>query len=145
VSEARHWIGVAARDHVATGMAGGFCMFAHGDGAALRRLSPGDLFAYYAPMTGIGDGQSVRAFVAMGQVLNQPPEQHAMGNGDTKGWRRAAHYFPAAEADIYPLLPDLSFVRDPTHWGITFRRSLFDIGAEDFAIIAVAMGADLKR
>ena len=65
----RYWIGVAAKDHVAIGMRDGFCMFAHGKHSAAKRLSAGDRFAYYAPMTGMGEGDVVRAFVAIGEVL----------------------------------------------------------------------------
>jgi hypothetical protein len=135
-----HWIGVAARDHVAKGVAGGFCMFAHGKHTAAKRLAPGDRFAYYAPMTGMGEGEKVRAFVAIGEILAPPPVQHSMGEAGT-GWGRAARYFQANEADIYPLLPQLSFVTDATHWGMYFRKSLFKIDSEDFGLIAHAMGA----
>ena len=34
----------------------------------------------------------------------------------------------------------LAFVRDPRHWGMAFRRSLFEVGDGDFALIAGAMG-----
>ena len=40
-----YWIGVAARDHVEKGVAGGFCMFAHGNHSAVKRLSPAIWFA----------------------------------------------------------------------------------------------------
>jgi hypothetical protein len=135
-----HWIGVAAGDHVDKGMAGGFCMFAHGKHSAVKRLSPGDLFCYYAPMTGMGSGEVVRAFTAIGEVLDQPPEAHEMGAIGT-GWRRAARYFSAHDADIYPLLPQLSFIVDRSHWGMYFRKSLFKIDSADFTLIARAMGA----
>ncbi len=59
------------------------------------------------------------------------------------GWRRLARYFHQREADIYPLLPSLLFIHDASHWGMAFRRSLFEIGAQDFATIAAAMGVDL--
>lgn len=143
MSEERCWVGVAARDHVEIGVRGGFCMFAHGKGSAAKRLAPGDVFAYYAPMTGMGTGEPVRAFVAIGEVLDAPPEEHAMAPGMT-GWRRAARYFPCRPADIYLLLPQLSFIRNPTHWGMAFRRSLFEVSAQDFETIAAAMNADVR-
>lgn len=135
-----YWIGVAAKDHVDKGVAGGFCMFAHGKHSAVKRLNPGDCFCYYAPMTALGTGDVVRAFVAIGELLDQPPEEHAMAPGMT-GWRRPAHYFRAHAADIYPLLPQLSFVTDRSHWGMYFRKSLFKIERDDFVHIAHAMGA----
>jgi len=135
-----HWIGVAARDHVDQGVAGGFCMFAHGKHTAAKRLAPGDRFAYYAPMTGMGVGEMVRAFVAIGEILDMPPVQHSMGEAGT-GWGRSARYFAGHQADIYPLLGQLSFVTNPAHWGMYFRKSLFKIDGDDFGLIAHAMGA----
>ena len=135
-----YWIGVAAKDHVDKGVAGGFCMFAHGKHSAVQRLNPADLFCYYAPMTGMGAGEVVRAFTAIGEILDRPAEQHAMAP-EVTGWRRAAHYFRAHDADIYPLLPLLSFVSDRSHWGMYFRKSLFKIDRDDFSLIAHAMGA----
>jgi EVE domain len=142
LSERHYWIGVAAKDHVAKGVAGGFCMFAHGKHTAVKRLSPGDRFAYYAPMTGMGTGETVRSFVAIGEILPGEPIQQQMGAAGT-GWRRAARYFAARDAGIYLLLPQLSFVVDQSHWGMYFRRSLFVIGPHDFELIAEAMGASI--
>ena len=33
--ETRYWIGVASRDHVARGVAGGFCQLGHGKASAV--------------------------------------------------------------------------------------------------------------
>jgi predicted RNA-binding protein len=142
MAERTRWIGVAARDHVDVGVAEGFVMFAHGKHAAALKVKPGDRFAYYAPMTGMGTGDTVRAFVAIGEVLDGEPEVHAM-TATINGWRRRARYFRSHPADVYPLLDRLSFIHDRTHWGMAFRRSLFHVGADDFAIIADAMQADL--
>ena len=38
----RYWIGVASRDHVMKGVAGGFCQLGHGKSAPVKRLAPGD-------------------------------------------------------------------------------------------------------
>jgi hypothetical protein len=130
---------VAAKDHVEMGVAGGFCMFAHGKHTAVRRLTPGDRFTYYSPMTGMGAGETVRAFTAIGEILPGEPEAHQMGAVGT-GWRRAARYFGAQDAGIYLLLPQLSFVTNQSHWGMYFRRSLFAVKRPDFELIAEAMG-----
>jgi len=34
----RYWIGVASRDHVMQGKAGGFCQLGHGKAAPVKRL-----------------------------------------------------------------------------------------------------------
>ncbi len=139
MSERRYFVGVAAAEHVARGVEGGFCMFAHGSGKAAARLGTGDVFAYYAPRQKLIGGEAVRAFVAIGEVLEGPADEVAMG--EESGVRRPARYATARPADVYPLLDRFSFVKNRTHWGMYFRGSLFGIGRDDMALIAQAMGA----
>lgn len=139
MSAPAHWIGVAARGHVMVGVAEGFVMFAHGKHSAVKQVQPGDWFVYYSPTQTLGKTDAVRRFTAIGQVLEGEPVQMQMGMDDT-GWRRAARFLDAQEADIYLLLPQLSFVTNPAHWGMYFRKSLFRVEAGDFALIAEAMG-----
>ena len=133
------WIGVVAREHVLHGLAEGFVMFAHGQHSAVKRVQPGDWFAYYAPTQTMGGKDAVRRFVAVGRIAQGEPFEQQM-SPDTRGWRRAANYLAAEEADIYPLLPQLDFIADQAHWGMYFRKSLFTISATDFSRIADAMG-----
>ena len=134
-----HWIGVAARAHVMVGVAEGFVMFAHGKHSAVKQVQPGDWFAYYSPTQTLGGADGVRRFTAIGQVLPGEPAEMLMAPGAT-GWQRNAKFLAAQEADIYLLLPQLSFVTNPAHWGMYFRKSLFRVEAADFALIAQAMG-----
>jgi hypothetical protein len=136
--ERRYWIGVAAGDHVDAGRDGGFVMFAHGKHDAVNKLGPGDRFVYYAPMTGMNAGEVVRKFVAIGEILDEAAIERMMGGGT--GWSRPARYFESSPVDVYPLLDVLSFVHDRQHWGMAFRRSLFQVAETDFALIAKAMG-----
>jgi len=133
------WIGVAARAHVMVGRREGFVMFAHGAHAAVKRLNPGDWFAYYSPTETLGGKDSVRRFTAIGRIADSAPEPTQM-MGAEEAWLRRAHYLPAQEADIYLLLPQLDFVTDPSHWGMYFRKSLFKTSFADFSRIADAMG-----
>jgi hypothetical protein len=133
------WIGVAAAAHVRVGRQQGFVMFAHGRHSAVRRLHPGDAFVYYSPTETLGGKDAVRRFTAIGTIAAGAPEPSAM-MGATEAWMRRAQYCDAQEADIYPLLPRLGFVTDQGHWGMYFRKSLFQIGAADFSRIADAMG-----
>ena len=134
-----HWIGVAARAHVMAGVAEGFVMFAHGKHSAVKQVQPGDWFAYYSPTQTMGGIDTVRRFTAIGQVLPGEPVAMQMGP-DATGWRRGAKFLDAQDADIYLLLPQLSFVTNPSHWGMYFRKSLFKVGVADFRRIAEAMG-----
>jgi len=139
MSQPNSWIGVAARAHVMVGKAEGFVMFAHGKHSAVKQVQPGDWFAYYSPTHTLGKDDTVRRFTAIGQVLDDEPVNMQMGVDGT-GWQRAARFIDAQEADIYLLLPQLSFVTNPSHWGMYFRKSLFRVAAADFALIAEAMG-----
>lgn len=135
----RYWIGVASRDHVRVGVEGGFCQLCHGKGAPIRRLSPGDRIVYYSPRTEMGAGEPVQAFTAIGEILEGEPYPSDMGNGFVPA-RRDVRFLEAREAPIRPLLEDLSFTRGRTSWGYPFRRGVIEIDADDFAVIAAAMG-----
>ena len=133
------WIGVAAASHVRVGREQGFVMFAHGKHSAVKQLRTGDWFAYYSPTETLGGNDPVRRFTGIGTIPAGEPQPTQM-MGDGTAWMRSADYLAAAEADIYPLLPQLGFVSNPSHWGMYFRKSLFTVDAADFSIIADAMG-----
>lgn len=135
-----YWVGVASRDHVRAGVAGGFAQLGHGKRAGLDRLTPGDRLVYYSPRERMGAGAPVRAFTAVGEVLDAPVRRGEMG-GDFHPFRRDVRFFSAREAPITPLLPVLACTRDRTHWGIVFRRGVFRITADDYGRIANAMQA----
>ena len=86
------------------------------------------------------EGAPVRAFTAIGQVLDAPVRRGEM-SGEFHPFRRDVRFFEAQEAPIAPLLPVLSFTRDRTNWGVTFKRGAFRIEAYDYRIIANAMKA----
>jgi len=145
------WVGVASRDHVMIGRAGGFCQLGHGKRVPLDRLKPGDRLIYYSPRTQIEGGEPVQAFTAIGEVLDGPPRQVDMGQvrmgKGFKPFRRDVRYFAASDAPIRPLLERLAFTRGKPSWGYVLRRGLFAIDADDYRLIAKAMGVtdDLAR
>jgi hypothetical protein len=138
----RHWIGVAARNHVEQAVAGGFCQLGHGKAAPVKRLAPGDWIAYYSPRTALDGGVPVQAFTAIGQV--KPGEPYEAEMGGFRPVRRDVDYLPAREAPIRPILNSLAFTRASPSWGNAFRRGSFAISAEDFLVIAEAMGVPGK-
>jgi hypothetical protein len=122
-----------------------FAMFAHGRQEAVMRTHAGDWLAYYSPRTVLRGGEEVRAFTAIGRFAAREPYEAEMSGGHM-GWRRdIAYEKEAREADVYPLLDELSFIKDREHWGLFFHRSLFSVPRDDFALIAAAMGLDPKR
>jgi hypothetical protein len=136
----RFWIGVASRDHVRRGIAGGLCQLGHGKAAPIRRLAPGDWIAYYSPRESFPDGAPLQAFTAIGEV--QPGEPYAvdMGEGFVPTRRDVRFRTDANEAPIRPLLESLALTRGKPSWGAAFRRGLVEVTSDDFARIAAAMG-----
>ena len=74
----RYWVGVASRDHVLLGVAGGFCQVCHGKQAPLARMKQGDWILYYSPKTGMNSGEKVQAFTAVGQIVDDRVYQFHM-------------------------------------------------------------------
>jgi hypothetical protein len=134
----RYWIGIASRDHVLGGVKGGFLQLGHGKLAPVKRLAKGDYVVYYSPRTTFPDGESLKAFTAIGKVLDDEPEQTAQSE-DFHPHRRRVSYLKAHETPIQPLLQKLALTRGRTNWGIAFRRSSIEISEDDFAIIKAAM------
>ena len=139
-----YWIGVASRDHVLRGMAGGFCQIDHGKAWALKKMQAGDRLIYYAPRSAMRDGGSVQAFTAIGEILPGEPYPFDMGGGFLP-FRKNVKFYPAKEAPVRPLLELLSFTKGQKSWGYAFRRGFFEITAEDDAVIAKAMGVAGKK
>jgi len=135
----RSWIGVAAANHIARGLDGGFMQVSHGKEAPLGRLQPGDLIAYYSPVHEFGGKDSLKAFTALGMVRPGQPYQGEMGGG-FKPFRRDVKWLETKRAPIAPLLAELSFTRGQTNWGYKFRLGLFEIPGRDMMLISDAMG-----
>ncbi len=140
----RYWIGVASRNHVRTGEAGGFCQLGHGKAAPVRRLSPGDGLVYYSPREGMKEGARLQAFTAIGRV--RPGEVYpAQQTACFCPFRRDVDYLSSQDAPIAPLLDRLSFSSWGGNWGILMRRGLFEIPEPDFDLIAEAMGVSFAQ
>ena len=140
----RFWVGVASRDHVLSGVEGGFCQLCHGRASPIRRLNPGDGIAYYSPKTSMAAGAALQAFTAVGFVMDSSPYEADMGGG-FRPTRRDVRFMPIArEAPIKPLLNQLDFTsRQPSSWGQILRRGVFEVSQKDFESITKAMGVSL--
>jgi hypothetical protein len=139
-TEVRYWINTVSHDHVIAGMAGGFTQADHGRVNALRRLSMGDLIAFYSPRTRMHNGEPLQRFTAVARVLDDAPYRAQM-TPTFHPWRRRAAFVPCTEAPVRPLIGELGFIEDKRRWGFPFRRGLFEIGEKDFGLIAQAMKA----
>ena len=58
---------------------------------------------------------------------------------DFHPWRRDVTFYNCVETPIKPMIEELSFIKDKTHWGYMFRFGLFPIPEEDFEIIRSAV------
>lgn len=141
---ARYWIGVASREHVLGGVAGGFAQVCHGKGGPLQRMKPDDWLIYYSPTHTFGGKDSCKRFTAIGTVDTGDPYTVTMST-DFVPWRRNVTFVKADEVAIEPLLAKLSFIHDIRRWGFPFRRGCFEINEHDFKLIAAAMGVAFEK
>jgi len=144
MSERNYWIGVVSNDHVDRATAGGFTQLNHGKAAPLEGMRAGDGFAFYSPRACHPDGEPVQAFTAIGRIRTGTVYQAADSDG-FRPFRLDVDYLPAQPALVKPLIGQLSFIRSKTHWGTAFRFGVVRVPAEDFALIAAAMGRSFVR
>lgn len=138
-----YWIGVVSRSHVLRGVAGGFAQMNHGKQAPLKRMKAGDGLVYYSPRESYPDGAPLQAFTALGFIQTGEVYEHDMTPDGVPGfvpWRIDVDYRPAQAVPIKPLVAQLDFIADKTHWGAVFRFGQVRISEADFSRIATAMG-----
>jgi len=140
----RYWINTISRDHVLLGVKGGFTQSDHGSAVRLKNIGKGDFIVFYSPRAAFLAGEPLQAFTAIGRVTDDEPYQFEMSE-DFRPWRRRVKFLNAREVSIAPLIPDLTFIKDKRRWGYPFRRGLFEVGRDDFALIALAMGVKLPK
>jgi predicted RNA-binding protein len=135
------WNGVVWRSHVAIGVEGRYIQLNHGKRAPRQRLKADDRLAMYSPSTSYPDGEVLQAFTAIGRVESGEIYQVEM-TPDFKPYRIDVQFEKCNEAPIKPLIEALSFIKNKAHWGGAFRFGYLKIPAEDFAMIAGAMGVE---
>lgn len=135
----RYWVGVASRDHVRAAVKGGFCQLNHGREAPLKRIARDDRILYYSPREALKAGKPIKAFTAIGKVIDDEPYE-AVQSDRFKPFRRKVDYFEAEDAKVHPLVNTLSFSRNGGPWGQVLRLGFFEIEKGDYDVIANAMG-----
>ncbi|MBS0651736.1 MAG: EVE domain-containing protein [Verrucomicrobia bacterium] len=139
----RYWIGVASREHVKRGVAGGFAQVCHGKGGPLKQMTAGDWIVYYSPTERFGEKMPCRKWTALGKIGAKEPYLFKMSD-DFIPWRRDVAFVQIKEAAIEPMIDTLSFIRDKRRWGFPFRRGCFAIEKKDFLLIASSMEVELS-
>src|SRR5262245_2993508 len=124
----RFWVGVVSRSHVEIGVKGGFIQLGHGKKTPLQQLRAGDGMLRYAPRTDYPDGTVLQTFTAIGMVTSGEIYQVEMSS-DFKPFRVDVQFQKCREAPIKPLIDQLSFIKNKTHWGAAFRFGQLEIPA----------------
>ena len=142
-----HWIGVVSRSHVLRCVEGGFAQMNHGKQAPLKRMKAGDGLIYYSPREDYPDGAPLQAFTALGFIHTGEVYAYDMTADGVPGFvprRIDVDYVDTQITSIRPLIAQLDFIKDKTHWGAAFRFGQVKIGEVDFRCIAHAMGYLLR-
>lgn len=134
----RYWIGIASREHVLLGVAGGFSQLCHGKAHPLKRMAVGDWLIYYSPKERFEATAPCQKFTAIGKVVGENIYPFEMSPGFVP-YRRNINFLEATDAPIAPLLEQLSFIKDKSRWGYVFRFGHLEIPKTDFEIISTSM------
>ena len=132
------WVNTISHNHVKLGVKGGFTQAGHGKASGLKRLKAGDWIVFYSPKTSYMDGETLQAFTAIGQVIDEQLYQVKMGPSFMP-WRRNIKFYDCHKAPINMMISELSFIKNKTNWGYIFRFGLFKIPDSDFELIKNAM------
>lgn len=134
----RYWIGIASKEHVKIGVAGGFSQLCHGKAQPLKRMAVGDGLIYYSAKEKFGEDALCQQFTAIGEVIGSEVYPFEMFPGFVP-YRRDIRFFAARDVAIRPLIERLSFIKDKAQWGYAFRYGHLQIPQADFELIAVQM------
>jgi hypothetical protein len=136
------WLGVVSAEHAQRAVEGGFVQLNHGKRPGVARLREGDGFAIYSPTDRFGDKKPLRAFTALGIVVDAEPylaEPMNMGtHGTVRPWRRRVDFLPVDPVALRDLDGELRLTQAPD-WGYQLRRGLVSLAAEDFEVLRAAM------
>ena len=137
----QYWVIVASKDHLQRGISGGFIQANHGKTAPLKRMHAGDWAIFYSPKVEFEKLETLQCFTAICKLVDENIYQHDMGGGFIP-FRRNVKFLPARDVSILPLITNLTFIKDKTHWGAPFRFGTLQIPEQDFLLIANMMLED---
>jgi predicted RNA-binding protein len=137
----KFWVVVASKDHMEIGKRLGIVQANHGKAAPMKRMRAGDMILFYSPKVYFESKEPLKKFTAIARVKEGEMHQGDMGQGFV-AYRRDVKFLPCKEADILPLIPRMTFIRNKRSWGFVFRFGFFEIPEKDFKTISKEM--DLK-
>ncbi len=136
-----YWIIVASKDHLQRGLDGGFIQANHGKSAPLKRMHKDDWVIFYSPKFEFEKSEKCQCFTAICRLTDENIYQRDMGGGFVP-FRRNVKFLPSKDVSILPLITELSFITDKTHWGAPFRFGTLQIPEQDFQLISRKMVED---
>ncbi|WP_300662819.1 EVE domain-containing protein [Fluviicola sp.] len=136
--ETKYWIIVASKDHVKSGVAGGFAQACHGKAAPLKRMRKGDFIIYYSGKQTMGKTEICQQFTAIGKVTDDETAQIQVSE-DFCPSRRNIEFLPGKDVSILPFIDELEFIQNKKSWGYPFRFGFFEIKQHDFNLISSQM------
>ena len=104
-------------------------------------MKKGDGVVFYSSKEKYGDLLPYQRFTAIGRVKDDELYQGIM-SANFEPFRRNVNFIKSTDADIRPLIDDLSFIKNKKQWGYPFRFGFFELNEQDFTLIAKAMLGD---
>ena len=139
----RYWLVVVSKDHALKGINGGFMQACHGKAAPLRRMKPSDYLICYCHKTTFNENIKCQKLVGIGKVTSGTVYQFQISE-TFHPYRIDINFIqPTPETDIHPLISQLSFIKDKTHWGYQFRFGHLEISETDFDLIVYHMSPEI--
>lgn len=137
----KYWIAVVSKDHVLNGIEWGIMQVCNGKCTPLKRIKKNDLVLFYSSKLKMTDKQPYQSFTAIAEAIDDNVYQFEM-NPEFIPFRRKVKFIDCKETLIRPLISDLDFIENKTHWGYPFRYGLLEISEKDFTFIASNMQAN---
>jgi hypothetical protein len=97
----------------------------------------------YSPKEVFEESTPCQKFTAIGEVVGTEVYPFEMFPGFIP-FRRDICFLKSTDAPIRPLIEKLSFIKDKSKWGYSFRFGHIEISKSDFDIIATQMLGDLS-
>lgn len=135
----KFWIGVVSKEHALVGINGNFAQVCHGKKGPLSRMKKDDWLILYSPKEYFNVKGAYQKFVGIGRVISGVVYQFDMGNGFVP-FRIDVAFKSCVEAEIRPLINNLTFIKNKNNWGMAFRFGHLEIPRDDFNLIANKMG-----
>ncbi|MCB0855091.1 MAG: EVE domain-containing protein [Bacteroidetes bacterium] len=141
-NQMKYWIVTISKEHVLKGQEWEIMQVCHGKKSPLKRINKGDYVIFYSSKQKMKDKEPLQNFTAIAQATDDHIYQVKQFEG-FEPFRRKVSFLPCEETSIRPMINDLEFIENKSHWGFYFRYGLVQIPEKDFHLIASKMSLQL--